>query len=58
VMPFQFGTNWSRYADATSNVLSPLFAYEGLTAFSRRRFSASCCSDASSCRAGPISLQH
>jgi len=33
IMPFQFGTNWSRYADATSNVLSPLFAYEGLTAF-------------------------
>jgi cytochrome bd ubiquinol oxidase subunit I len=33
VMPFQLGTNWSRYADATSNVLSPLFAYEGLTAF-------------------------
>ena len=33
VMPFQLGTNWSRYADATANVLSPLFAYEGLTAF-------------------------
>lgn len=33
IMPFQFGTNWSRYADATANVLSPLFAYEGLTAF-------------------------
>jgi cytochrome d ubiquinol oxidase subunit I len=33
VMPFQFGTNWSRYADAVANVLSPLFAYEGLTAF-------------------------
>ena len=33
VMPFQFGTNWSRYADATANVLSPLFAYEDLTAF-------------------------
>lgn len=33
VMPFQFGTNWSRYADVTANVLSPLFAYEGLTAF-------------------------
>jgi cytochrome d ubiquinol oxidase subunit I len=33
VMPFQFGTNWSRYADATSNVLGPLFAYEGLVAF-------------------------
>lgn len=33
VMPFQLGTNWSRYADATANVLGPLFAYEGLTAF-------------------------
>lgn len=33
VMPFQIGTNWSHYADATANVLSPLFAYEGLTAF-------------------------
>lgn len=33
VMPFQFGTNWSHYADATANVLSPLFGYEGLTAF-------------------------
>ena len=33
VMPFQFGTNWSRYADATANVLSPLFAYEALMAF-------------------------
>jgi cytochrome d ubiquinol oxidase subunit I len=33
VMPFQFGTNWSRYSVATANVLSPLFAYEGLTAF-------------------------
>jgi len=32
-MPFQFGTNWSRFADAAANVLSPLFAYEGLTAF-------------------------
>jgi cytochrome d ubiquinol oxidase subunit I len=27
VMPFQFGTNyWSRYSEATANVLSPLFA--------------------------------
>ena len=33
VMPFQLGTNWSRYSDATANVLAPLFAYEGLTAF-------------------------
>jgi len=30
IMPFQFGTNWSRFADATSNVLGPLFAYEGI----------------------------
>ncbi|MDB5378790.1 MAG: hypothetical protein JWR00_3236 [Rubritepida sp.] len=33
IMPFQFGTNWSRYADTAGNVLGPLFAYEGLTAF-------------------------
>jgi cytochrome bd ubiquinol oxidase subunit I len=32
-MPFQLGTNWSRYSDAIANVLSPLLAYEGLTAF-------------------------
>jgi cytochrome bd ubiquinol oxidase subunit I len=33
VMPFQFGTNWSRFADAAGNIVSPLLAYEGLTAF-------------------------
>src|SRR5438105_7853573 len=33
VMPFQFGTNWSRFSDATADVLAPLFAYEGLMAF-------------------------
>ena len=33
VMPFQFGTNWSRFSDVTANVLSPLFAYEALMAF-------------------------
>jgi cytochrome d ubiquinol oxidase subunit I len=33
VMPFQFGTNWSRYSDATADVVAPLMAYEGLTAF-------------------------
>jgi len=33
IMPFQFGTNWSRFADAASNVLGPLFAYEGIMAF-------------------------
>src|SRR4051794_30291661 len=33
VMPFQFGTNWSRFSDATANVIGPLMAYEVLTAF-------------------------
>jgi cytochrome d ubiquinol oxidase subunit I len=33
VMPFQFGTNWSRFSDATAGILGPLLAYEGLTAF-------------------------
>src|ERR1700759_1816356 len=33
VMPFQFGTNWSRFADTAGNIISPLLAYEGLTAF-------------------------
>jgi cytochrome d ubiquinol oxidase subunit I len=33
VMPFQFGTNWSRFSDVTANVISPLMAYEGLMAF-------------------------
>ena len=33
VMPFQFGTNWSRYSDATADIVGPLMAYEGLTAF-------------------------
>jgi cytochrome d ubiquinol oxidase subunit I len=33
IMPFQFGTNWSRFTDATAGVLSPMMAYEGLMAF-------------------------
>ena len=33
VMPFQFGTNWSRFSDTAANIISPLLAYEGLTAF-------------------------
>ena len=33
VMPFQFGTNWSRFTDATSNVVGALLAYEVITAF-------------------------
>ena len=33
VMPFQFGTNWSRFSDDAGNVISPLLAYEGLMAF-------------------------
>jgi len=31
-MPFQFGTNWSRFS-AAAEVISPLLAYERLTAF-------------------------
>ncbi len=33
IMPFQFGTNWSRFSDATANVISPMMAYEGFMAF-------------------------
>jgi len=33
VMPFQFGTNWSRFVAATSNVIGGLMTYEVLTAF-------------------------
>ena len=32
-MSFQFGTNWSGYADFTGDVLGPLIAYEVVTAF-------------------------
>jgi len=33
VMSYAFGTNWSRFSDATGNVLGPLLSYEVLTAF-------------------------
>ncbi|HEX8009910.1 MAG TPA: cytochrome ubiquinol oxidase subunit I [Casimicrobiaceae bacterium] len=33
VMPFQFGTNWSRFSDVAADIIGPLMAYEGLTAF-------------------------
>ncbi|MDQ2694362.1 MAG: cytochrome ubiquinol oxidase subunit I, partial [Pseudomonadota bacterium] len=33
VMSFQFGTNWSVFADATGNILGPLIGYEVMTAF-------------------------
>ncbi|HWS05161.1 MAG TPA: cytochrome ubiquinol oxidase subunit I [Burkholderiaceae bacterium] len=33
VMPFQFGTNWAVFSDKVANVVGPLLAYEGLTAF-------------------------
>src|SRR5436853_970713 len=33
VMPFQFGTNWSRFSDATADVIGSPMAYEGMTAF-------------------------
>src|SRR3954463_11639412 len=33
VMPFQFGTNWSRFSDRVGDIVAPLMAYEGLMAF-------------------------
>jgi cytochrome d ubiquinol oxidase subunit I len=33
VMSYEFGTNWSEFANATSPVIGPLLAYEVLTAF-------------------------
>lgn len=33
VMSFQFGTNWSVFADKAGNILGPLLGYEVLTAF-------------------------
>jgi cytochrome d ubiquinol oxidase subunit I len=33
VMSYQFGTNWSAWADKTGAVIGPLMAYEVLTAF-------------------------
>ena len=33
VMSYQFGTNWSGFADRVGNVLGPLLGYEVLTAF-------------------------
>jgi len=33
VMSYQFGTNWSQFADKTAPVLGPLLGYEVLTAF-------------------------
>jgi cytochrome d ubiquinol oxidase subunit I len=33
VMAYQFGSNWSRFADTTAAVIGPLMGYEVLTAF-------------------------
>src|SRR3954453_16710236 len=33
LVAYQFGTNWSAFADKTGPVLGPLMAYEVLTAF-------------------------
>jgi cytochrome d ubiquinol oxidase subunit I len=33
VMPFQLGTNWSRYSELTAAVVGPLMGYEALSAF-------------------------
>lgn len=54
VMPFQFGTNWSRFSDAASNVIGSLMGYEVITAFFLEAgFLGCCCSGASWCRSGP-----
>jgi outer membrane protein TolC len=33
VLPSQLGANWSRYSDATANIVAPLMTYESLMAF-------------------------
>ncbi|HJT61047.1 MAG TPA: cytochrome ubiquinol oxidase subunit I [Burkholderiales bacterium] len=33
VMPFQLGTNWSRYSELTAAIVGPLMGYEALSAF-------------------------
>src|SRR3990167_2926087 len=33
VMSYQFGTNWSRYAEFVGSVIAPLIGFEVLTAF-------------------------
>ena len=33
VMSFQFGTNWSNFAQATANFMGPILSYEVVTAF-------------------------
>jgi cytochrome bd ubiquinol oxidase subunit I len=33
VMPFQFGTNGSRFSESDGNIFAPLLAYEGMVAF-------------------------
>ena len=33
IMSYQFGTNWSRFAEGVGNVIGPLIGYEVLTAF-------------------------
>src|SRR3984885_13184267 len=33
VLSYEIGTNWSVFAERTSNVLAPFFSYEVLTAF-------------------------
>jgi cytochrome bd ubiquinol oxidase subunit I len=50
VMPFQFGTNWSRFSDAAGNVISRLLAMRVCSPFfSRRRSLAYSCLAGSSC---------
>jgi cytochrome d ubiquinol oxidase subunit I len=56
VMSYQFGTNWSAFADKVGPVIGPLMGYEVLTAFFLEAgFLASCCSASNGSGRGCIS---
>jgi hypothetical protein len=50
IMPFQIGTNWSRYADTAGNVLGPLFAYRTVNGRGLSTSPTTAASMAGSCR--------
>ena len=56
VMPFQFGTNWSRFSAVAGNILRRCSPMKASSRFSLKpRSSACCCSAATWFRAGRIS---
>ena len=45
-LEFEFGTNFARFSQAVANIMAPLLAYEGMTAFFWKPvFWESCCLD-------------